>query len=105
MGLETTLTISFSYFSDELHKEAFLLSKAILIWLVSVTALEHFSSKLSRFFFSMSSKAKQQTNLICTLAFVHKYSWVEFPGLAVIKELIVCIDGVALFCSFTVRIL
>lgn len=50
MGLETTLTISFSYFSDELHKEAFLLSKAILIWLVSVIALEHFSSKLSRFF-------------------------------------------------------
>lgn len=47
MGLETTLTISFSYFSDELHKEAFLLSKAILIWLVSVTALEHFSSKLN----------------------------------------------------------
>lgn len=50
MGLETTLTISFSYFSDELHKEVFLLSKAILIWLVSVTALEHFSSKLNKFF-------------------------------------------------------
>lgn len=98
MGLETTLTISFSYFSDELHKEAFLLSKAILIWLVSV--VQNFLD-----FFSTSSKAKQQTNLICTLAFVHKYSWVEFPGLAVIKKLIVCIDGVSLFCSFTVRIL
>lgn len=102
MGLETTLTISFSYFSDELHKEAFLLSKAILIWLVSVTALEHFSSKLSRFFLARVAKQSSRQTLS---AFVHKYSWVEFPGLAVIKELIVCIDGVALFCSFTVRIL
>lgn len=63
MGLETTLTISFSYFSDELHKEAFLLSKAILIWLVSVTALEHFSSKLSRFVLARVAKQSSRQTL------------------------------------------
>lgn len=63
MGLETTLTISFSYFSDELHKEAFLLSKAILICLVSVTALEHFSSKLSRFFLARVAKQSSRQTL------------------------------------------